>query len=619
MQIKYSDIPQWLQNSEFYRNLGSDEVDEFIEIPEDCFRESSEQIRTADDLADILSVMRFWLVAEIPQSVFAFCYANDWSVWNPVFVDIIGEGTSELVAVNLACQHSDQFSLSAALTSLRPEMVSFWMSINHTCTKDKKYSIAQACRFGRLDLVKTLRERQFPFHVYAFCAAAQYGHLDTLRYLHEQNCPYDERAQLFAARGGHLDCMTYLRSIHWAFSLEVTLEYAVPAHYLHLSKKPPSAEMVWTDDFSLIPPPSGYIDCLRFALSNNCHVHKFATHRAARYGLLDCLQLLHQYEAHWDAETFAAAAEGGHLDCLTYMHDHGCPTSSEAIYKAAENGHLHCLQYLHDILTYRDFMAALNAATNGHLHCLQWLHENGYSWNGVATARAAKGGYLDCLKYLHIHGCAWTKDCCENAAEGGHLECLKYLHENGCPWDEWASASAAHFNRLTCLQYLHDNGCLWDRFTATDAAMNGHLECLRYALEHGCPGNLQLLVQATAGEKGTLSCLKYLIEERGTDALLNTEVFGAAFARGNVANVRYLLERGFDCKTYVYVCPPYQHTLSFTDADFLSCMELAVEYGWQPNEELHVFVLDRTGKAGIVQKPAHALPLCLAFLDKLRM
>ena len=126
MQIKYSDIPKWLENSEFYRNLNNDEEDgDCIDIPAKCFRETSEHVLTSNDLADVLQVMRFWMTSAIPQSVLEFCYANDWSVWNKVFVEIGGEGMAEFEVINFACRHSDQFSLSAALSSERPELVIF--------------------------------------------------------------------------------------------------------------------------------------------------------------------------------------------------------------------------------------------------------------------------------------------------------------------------------------------------------------------------------------------------------------------------------------------------------------------------------------------------------------
>ena len=612
MQIKYADIPQWLQSSEFFSNLGSDEVDECIEIPEDCFRETSDLVSTAEDLTDILRVIRFWLVAEIPQSVLGFCYTNDWSVWNPVFVEIVGEGTPELVAVNLACRRTGLFSLASALSTGRPELITFWLSINLKCSEVNKHSFVHACRYGRLDLVDILLEREFPYHSYAFCAAAQYGQLNVLHYLHERGFPCDNRVQIFAARGGHLDCVTYLHSIGCSLLSEVTTEFAVPSHYAYLKKHYPSIGSMWAEDFSMVPPQRGYIDCLQFALNNGCPVDRFAIRAAVRYGLLDCLELLRQYDSHWDTETFAAAAGGGHLACLVYMHNHGSPTSAGAVYSAAANGHLHCLQYLHPLQLTRDFAGASFAAAHGHLRCLQFLHENGYAWNYSATRDAAKGGFLDCLIYLHTNGCAWTEDACESAAEGGHLSCLQYLHENGCPWNNKATASAAHFNHLDCLQYLHTSGCEWDRMAATDAAINGHLNSLRYALEHGCPHNIQHLVKAAAGEKCSLNCLKYLVEERGADVQLSAEVFGAAFVKGNLAHVQYLLEKGCECQSYDFIRPPFQQKLPFTDADFLRCIQLAVERGWQPNEEVEKFVQQRD--FSIPSEPKYALPLCIAYL-----
>eukprot|EP00598_Pedospumella_elongata_P003761 CAMPEP_0184975484 /NCGR_PEP_ID=MMETSP1098-20130426/6733_1 /TAXON_ID=89044 /ORGANISM="Spumella elongata, Strain CCAP 955/1" /LENGTH=154 /DNA_ID=CAMNT_0027498235 /DNA_START=261 /DNA_END=725 /DNA_ORIENTATION=- len=148
---------------------------------------------------------------------------------------------------------------------------------------------------------------------------------------------------------------------------------------------------------------------------------------------------------------------------------------------------------------------------------------------------------------------------------------------------------------------------------ATDAAMNGHLDCLRYALEHGCPHNIQHLVKISAGEKGSLSCLKYLIEEHGADVQQSAEVFGAAFVKGNLANVQYLLEKGCACQSYDYVRPPFQQKLPFTDADFLRCIELAVEESWEPNEELKKFVQHRD--FSIPSEPKYTLPLCIAYLQ----
>ncbi len=427
MQIKYSDIPQWLQNSDFYRNLASDEESGLIEIPADCFRETIEHVQSPQDLGDILRVMRFWMNTELPQSVLEFCYANDWSVWNPIFVEIVGEDARELNAVKLACSHTELFSLSAALSSGRPELVTFWLRLNMVCSEHNKYSIAHACRFGRLDLVETLRKRGFSFDAIDFWAAAQYGHLYVLRFLHAHGCPYDGKAQTFAARGGHVDCMIFLLSIGSFLFENVTLEYAVPQHYAHIQTTKQLGHIDWTDDFSVAPPVGGYLKCLQFALQNGCRIHQLATRKAALYGLLDCLQLLHQYHAPWEVETFVAAAYGGHLDCLMYLYQHNCPMSAEAFHSAAENGHLYCMQYLHNLVSSTgDFFVACCAASKGHLSCLQWLHQNDYAWNHVTMARAASGGHLDCVMYLHTNGCAWEKDACENAAEGGHLSCLQY-------------------------------------------------------------------------------------------------------------------------------------------------------------------------------------------------
>eukprot|EP01032_Pedospumella_encystans_P010466 gene10466-12227_t len=132
------------------------------------------------------------------------------------------------------------------------------------------------------------------------------------------------------------------------------------------------------------------------------------------------------------------------------------------------------------------------------------------------------------------------------AAQGGQVECIKYLHENGCPWDTDAITEAASRGFLDCVTYLHTNGCPWNTYTMKEASYNSHMKCVEYLYVNGCPWDATALslVQAAAGEKGSMSCLKYLIEERGVDVQLDAEVFGAAFVKGNLASVQYLLEMG---------------------------------------------------------------------------
>ncbi len=486
----------------------------------------------------------------MPYVVLEYCYMNSLSLWHPVFVDIFGQGMVEEMTVYQCFKDPSQFSLSIALSSGRPEFSTFWLDKNVVSSEENQQAIAQACRFGRLDLVETLRARGFPWDNNCHCAAAQYGHIQILQYLHENDCPTNRIALKYAARGGHLDCMKYLRSIKNYWFQSITLEFAVPQHYASLLSTEPN---VWIDDWTISPPVGGYLECLRYALENRCPIDKRACDRVGAYGLLDCLQLLHQNNASWDTSTTMAAAGAGHINCLMFLLDKGCPANFLATEKAAANGHLACLQYLHQrVPRMWDCNITSAAASGGHLHCLQFLHEHKYGWNVDATARAAQAGSLECLQFLHVNGCLWNEEATKHAASRGHLLCLIYLHENGCPWNTTAPAAAALNNHLNCLQYLHMHGCPCNEAAATNAAMNGHIDCLRFVAENGCPCCSLDTLQAAAGAS-SVDCLKYLIEERGAVVPLDGVVFEEALTRTRTMNMRYLIEKGCHGKSFAFL------------------------------------------------------------------
>ena len=253
MQLSYFDSPQWLQDSEFFRNLSDDEPNACFEVPQECFRLTDNCVQTADDLFDILKVIRYWGVTCIPHSVLEFCYCNDALIWDPVVAEIIGEGSLEHKALKIAFADTKRFSLEVALPLHRSEFDLFWLEKFKADGPHCESAIAQAARFGRLDLVQTLHERGFPWDEYAHCAAAQYGHLECLQYLREKGCPWNQKALIFAARGGQLRCMNYLHTHGCPWHEDVTLEYAVPASGVYLDSCP-SEFRPWSDDWSLTLP-----------------------------------------------------------------------------------------------------------------------------------------------------------------------------------------------------------------------------------------------------------------------------------------------------------------------------------------------------------------------------
>lgn len=385
MKIRYSDVPVWLRDSNLYREFNADNApDTDIDISVENFRETNDGVHSVEDVATILKVMQFWKVRQLPDDVLQFCFVNSFPIWNSTFVEAFGRGAEEHKAVKMAFKRPNLFSLEVSLATKRPEFVRFWLAKNDANSEHSKNAIAQACRFGRVDLVKILREKGFRWTWDSNCygAAAQYGHLHVLKYLHMSKCPLKAKndAILYAARGGQVECMQYLRSIGCPWDADVTIEYAVPGHYLYLqSLTTTTSSAPWSDDFSLQPPGGGYLECLRYALENGCPVHLQAVNRAAQYGLLDCILLLRKLGIfQYDVSTSAAAAAGGHIPVFEYLFLNGCPANSDVTAAAARSGHIDCLMYLHEI------------------DC---------PWDEAATAAAEAGDHKECLQYLRAHGC----------------------------------------------------------------------------------------------------------------------------------------------------------------------------------------------------------------------
>ena len=465
MIIQYPDIPLWLHDSNFYRNLSADEPDGQIEIPAECYRMTSDNVHCCRDLANILKVVRYWGVSSIPNSVLEFCFVNDVSSWSEVVAEVAGVGSSEHIALTTAFKIHQWFPLEIALSTKRPEFITFWLLKNSSGYFPDSNAIPQACRFGRLDLIQTLREKGFAWEDSSYNAAAQYGHTKVLKYLHQHNLPVSCTALKFAARGGQLECMKFLHSIGCEWDEDVTAEFAVPAYYDDF-KDPEhiTDEISWTDDFSILPPADGYIECLRFALEKGAPITLKSSCQACKYGLLDCLQLLDQYNAPWNALTAGAAVSTGQLECLKYLRLHGCRMNETVTQAAAQGGQLECLKFLQNNNCPWDSMSTQGAAQYGHLHCLQYLHENQCPLDQIVSYHAAQLSKVDCLRHVLENGCPHTDtDLLVAAAASGSAACLQYLVEG------------RHLRHLQTGQIFEQ------------AFLNAHPAIVEYLINVGCP------------------------------------------------------------------------------------------------------------------------------------
>jgi len=123
---------------------------------------------------------------------------------------------------------------------------------------------------GQLEVLKWLRENDFPWSERTCNVAAQGGHLEVLQWAHANGCPWDEDTCSGAAEGGHLEVL------QWA----------------HANGCP------WDWETCRMAALRDHLEILQWARANDCP---------------------------WDATTCSGAAEGGHLKVLQWAHANGCP------------------------------------------------------------------------------------------------------------------------------------------------------------------------------------------------------------------------------------------------------------------------------------------------------
>ena len=256
--------------------------------------------------------------------------------------------------------------------------------LKHLCNTDPHHYyeyIRIAAKMNRLDMVRYLHSKGYPWDVYTSQQAVQSGHLEILKYLHENNCPVDDMICDVAAREGHVEIIQYLHQLHFPWD-EVCCQEAAKKGHLHV---------------------------LRYLHENGCP---------------------------FDEMTFIHAAQAGSLELIEYLHNHGCSWGKSACQGAIDFGHLDVLKYLHKHVRLNNPLFCITAATNGHMHILHYLHESGCPWNESACYAAANAGHFKCLVYLHEHGCPWNEHANHIASYRGHYQCHLYMLMNGCPWEK---------------------------------------------------------------------------------------------------------------------------------------------------------------------------------------
>jgi len=377
--VHCADIPKYLHDSAFYKSLSSEEDEALIGVPRQCFK-PDDAISSLAELTNLLHVMMFWGMDEIPFSVLEFLQHKHVGEWQHCAADILDPGNCNALLMYFA----NNCSLDGVIQSNRWQIMLHWMQHNPPDDPKAIMAIFHMAKYGLLDAIKRMHEHEYPIDASACVVAAEQGHTHCVQYFHENGIVLTNVVATAAAKHGHMDCLMYL-------------------------------------------------------FAHNCPMDESTCAAAAECGSIECLQLLHRGGCPWDEFVTYQAAKHNHTVCLMYALIHSCPVHKDAYLLAAAHP-VACLQLLCDHTTDMKWNSSIanNAARYGQLDTLQYAIEHGCPTDDdtVEAAMDFKGDSLPCLKYLieevqvymDERGFPFT-----HALMLADIDSVMYFVDNGCP------------------------------------------------------------------------------------------------------------------------------------------------------------------------------------------
>lgn len=95
---------------------------------------------------------------------------------------------------------------------------------NLQCPANNRSLSSCAALFNKLDLLKWLRIKQYPWDGLVYCYAAEMGHLHILEWAYNNGCPKNDQAMFYASRYNNLECCQWLLDHGFPWSREIIKE-----------------------------------------------------------------------------------------------------------------------------------------------------------------------------------------------------------------------------------------------------------------------------------------------------------------------------------------------------------------------------------------------------------
>eukprot|EP01032_Pedospumella_encystans_P010382 gene10382-12139_t len=212
-------VPSYLTESEFYKNLSADDDDEFC-IPQEYYK-STLSVSNAENLSHLFHTMKFWGLSKLPHEIIELLIFDPKAVFadkresvSKVLLEFDTEfGLHTLYQALSECTCEEE-SLDVAINSGREDVLEY-LYLFHPMSDPFTLALLKAvAENGYINLLErivgvVLLSIKNPFKGVsngcpccedACLAAAQCGRLPALQLLRAYQCPWDERVSKEAAR-----------------------------------------------------------------------------------------------------------------------------------------------------------------------------------------------------------------------------------------------------------------------------------------------------------------------------------------------------------------------------------------------------------------------------------
>jgi len=310
--ITKATAPLYLQNSLFLQEW--DDSPEAVAIPSSVLK-LNEYIANNYELLHLLTSLRFWIVNELPTSLFKFCLTTKSTASTQILQQFSQEWqlVRDLLRVK---QLSDSWTCALQIESIP------CIEVLHRT--GKSHDISRSCSVvagaGFLASLQCLYSSGFQCDADTMCSSARHGTYDCMKFLHEIGCPWDESCIYESASTGHVECL------HFALEKGCT----------------------WSNQAAYIAAAKGHVSCVREFVLRNANTEFLAklSHVAAAHGQLSVLQYMRPFDCQWDHLAVIYSSKAGSVECLEYLHSENLFFYGETVnIVAACHGHLDCLKY----------------------------------------------------------------------------------------------------------------------------------------------------------------------------------------------------------------------------------------------------------------------------------